>query len=357
MEAPELNFVDCSGYALTGKSAILELLQEVDGFYVCSRDYEFELLRCMDGILDLYMRMKFRPSTISISLAHKKLTQIARRMGAAPRLLNFFHQIDIYTTKYDRRFYGQFTEITNNYLESLVDYTVYQYVNTPYLFCSKWNFLYQRVLIKIGLARGYKKQPINFLISADAFRTKTNAYFFELFSLFNSEVGLPDDGLSVEISDYYDTFVLSNAIEPGGLSLGKELLPGLKQIVVDRDPRDIFAFLAHDDPVSNNYHKGHSGEYDIDVFVNRYKSLRKVTEQHADAGRLTVRFENLVINYEKTLHEIFEFLTIDSFRHIRRQKHFCPVQSKGSVGLWRSHNDQSEIKYIESALPEYCFDG
>ena len=50
MHKQDLNpkFIDCSGYSLSGKSAVLELFQEFEGYFASGREVDFELLwRCI----------------------------------------------------------------------------------------------------------------------------------------------------------------------------------------------------------------------------------------------------------------------------------------------------------------------
>ena len=44
--------VDISGYGHSGKGAVCDILKEFDGFYVSHYNFEFNLLRVQDGLID-----------------------------------------------------------------------------------------------------------------------------------------------------------------------------------------------------------------------------------------------------------------------------------------------------------------
>ena len=48
-----MQVVDLSGFSFSGKSALSDLLKEVDGIFVPPNDVEFDLIRISGGIISL----------------------------------------------------------------------------------------------------------------------------------------------------------------------------------------------------------------------------------------------------------------------------------------------------------------
>lgn len=71
---------------------------------------------------------------------------------------------------------------------------------------------------------------------------------------------------------------------------------------------------------------------------------------------LTLRFEDIVLNYSETIPKILDFLEIDKSHHIYPQTQFRPEISKQNIGLWKNYGDQKAIRYIEEHLKNYLWE-
>jgi len=352
----KLKFIDASGYVLSGKSAVLELLQEFDGYYTASRDCEFELLRMSGGLRDLEHALTNRWNPTSATLAISKFSKIVNALGRSPKSYDLNGQFNSFATKYDDRFHGKFTKISKVYIEKLIEFCIDSHTNTPYFFNTKTQYFLDRLMIKSKVKNMYKQQEIKFTVLPEKFYKLTRDYLDQLFNVHNEfDTITKICGPTVKY-ERYNSFVLSNCCEPYNASAGLNLFNNCKQIVVDRDPRDIYLFTKTEDPHSGLGHLGHSGEENIDTFITRYRYLRERSEPFVGSDRMFIYFEDLVLNYHDSVARIIKFLGEDSSIHKHKKKFFDPEKSLSSVGLWKQNTYSADIAKIENMLPEFCRD-
>ena len=68
-----------------------------------------------------------------------------------------------------------------------------------------------------------------------------------------------------------------------------------------------------------------------------------------------VWYEDLVLNYDKTVQELFTRVGINSSLHTKKKKFFNPVQSSKNVGIWKKIRNSEEIKLIEKELKDHLY--
>ncbi len=125
-------------------------------------------------------------------------------------------------------------------------------------------------------------------------------------------------------------------------------------IVVDRDPRDLYAFAR------TVLLKGAAGHImplnDVRDFVTYYKALRdKQPYKELNERVLLLRFEDLVYNYDSATQKLRDFLHLGENPHPRSI--FDPSMSMANTQVWKRYPEfQNEINYIERELKDYLFD-
>ena len=71
---------------------------------------------------------------------------------------------------------------------------------------------------------------------------------------------------------------------------------------------------------------------------------------------LRLNFEDFVLDYDKTVARVIEFLGEDPSVHIAPKRYFDPAKSIKNIGNWkRLEGKSAELAYIEQMLPELCF--
>lgn len=151
---------------------------------------------------------------------------------------------------------------------------------------------------------------------------------------------LPDNHLLV-----LDQFFADNEDD---IARNLDYIPTLKTIFVQRDPRDVYVFAKKNGiewiPTNN-----------VDVYIKWYsKMLETFPVNHPTV--LNLRFEDLILNYDKTICEIYDFLELSPKDHVLKKQILNPDHSKRNVGIWKtSMENLEEIKIIENSLSQWCF--
>ena len=67
---------------------------------------------------------------------------------------------------------------------------------------------------------------------------------------------------------------------------------------------------------------------------------------------MQLKFDDLVLNYDQTVGEIFDFLDIDPALHRKKREHLDPDISKKNAGLWQSVLEDKEKEQITTMLKD-----
>jgi hypothetical protein len=197
-----------------------------------------------------------------------------------------------------------------------------------------------------------------FLSDGNDFIIKAKAYLEKvLFSNTSSEL---------------NTVISNNAFEPFNPQKSIRIFNNAYAIIVDRDPRDIYAsvmgldetFLPHFETDEGLFTADYLqqlkedmlGADDIQSFIKRQRLYREKMQIEKDNPRVVyVNYEDLVLNYEETVQEILSKVGIDSHLHTKKKHYFDPEQSSKNVGLWKQKRDSEDIKLIEKELKKYIY--
>lgn len=344
-----MKFVDISGFGHSGKGIITDLLREFKGYQVPHYNFEFNLLRIQGGLVDLRTALYDNWSPIRSDAAIRKFRKLVQRIGPSA---SFSDPATLFLSNgmnYDSHFGGQFSKISNAYVQSLIDYEYEGEWPYPMIEEPGWKQFYQRLLLRTGLRKKFDTHvsvaaPRNFI-------RRTNEYLEELFNAGRQEGK--------------ETFVMHNAIEPFRPVPSLDLFSNAKVIIVQRDPRDIYASNFVKNGVynpsyenSDNWRMKQSflNTGNIDRFIERQKLYFDMANRTEDDNRvLRLQYENVVLNYEESVENILNFLGETKAIHANRQLYFKPESSKKNIGLWKLMPDQDNVKQIEEQLRAYCF--
>lgn len=331
MEMKEYKFIDLSGYAFTGKHAVIDLLREFKGYFVPHFEFEFNLLRVQGGILDLEDALFNDWSPIRSDAAIRRFKRLEKRFGDKNSYLSPKSWFTAVGTNYDEHFNGQFHRLTREYMDNLIQESWRSPWPYPAFDFNGLELFFQKLMRKIR--RG---KDINFEVNLsfpDNFVAITSEYLQKL--------------LTSNVPPGFSTIVMHNAFEPFNPQRSLKYFKKGKAIVVDRDPRDNFIQASNWPPL----------KVSVEVFVKRYRIYRMATEKFRKEEKnvLRIKFEDLVLNYGSMLRSIIAFLEEDEGIHQYPKEYFDPAISIKNIGLWKRHHDKSEIDYIYKELKEYCF--
>lgn len=344
-------FVDVSGVGNAGKGAVVDLLREVDGLFVPESWFEFDFIRVPGGLLDLRHCLLEDWSPIRSHAGYYAFVDVVQKMGCDPAPWDLLGLLQSTSQRYDRRFRGQFQNLSIEFLE---EFKVASYrAEWPYDGLKESSLLRfaRKFLRRLGLRKKLVREVL--LLDGKNFDGAARAYLEKLHSLI-----VPPD---------CDGIILNNGFEPFNPGPGLDMLAA-RQIVVTRDPRDVFAsglnhhnvcredadLLAFDNDGMN---KSFLATDDLELFVKRYRLYQEKVFSGSRPDVLHVAFERLITDSEIYVEKIFDFLGIDSSRHDKPNQYFVPAQSAKGIGIWKHYSRQDEIRYIESELSTYLFHG
>jgi hypothetical protein len=346
----EIRFIDVSGVGNSGKSAVVDLLREIDGLFVPEYWFEFDFIRVPGGLLDLRHRLLEDWSPVRSHDAYHEFVDIVNKMGRDPTGWDILGLVLSTSQRYDGRFNGQFRTLALRFADSfrLGSYKAewpYDGLREQALFRFG-----KKVLRRLGLRKHLVSDVL--LLDGKDFDVRARGLMRDLYRLI---VPLGCDGV-----------VLNNGVEPFNPGPGLEML-GARQLVVTRDPRDVYVSGLNFHNVSNQdatllafdndgMNKSFLATDDLALFVKRYRLYREKVSREWRPDVLHVPFERLVKSPDEWVGRILGFLDIESARRTRPSQFFQPARSAENVGIWSKYSKTDEIRFIETELADFLVD-
>jgi Sulfotransferase family len=332
-----MKYVDLSGYSFTGKAAVIDLMREIRGCAVPSSEFEFALLRCKDGILDLEHALVEDWSPVRSCEAIRCFQNLIRVYGGNGSI---WARLTRHGHHYDRAFPG-FTARSVGFVDVLVEHSWRGEWPFATYFQHRAEVIARKIAFRLRW-RGAAMYPIYLAApGADRFMSATREYL--------------DDVLSAAAGPEDDLVVTHNAFEPFDPTRAMRFFDDARVIIVDRDPRDVYV-SAHR-YVGRHGRKGWPSTTagNVEAFIAQYRTTRsRVKRTHDDGRVLRVMFESLITDYEHSVTEILRFIGKTPADHLHPHRYFDPARSAAGIGSWHDFADQRSISMIEQHLPEFC---
>ena len=337
-----MRIISCAGYYGTGSSAIVDYFSEFSSCFSFA-DYEFRFLHDPDCVSDLEYNLVENHNRNNSGYALKRFK----------RMVDFFAGSRL-VKRYEPYFDGQWKSISYDYINKLTDFDYSGYWVYDVLDKGEFYYVSVRILNKIlqkTIWRNNRKRKIENNLnelpyertlcarpSEEKFLKLTREYVNNLMAVANKE---------------NRPFVMVDQIVPSSnLNRYIRYFDDIIVFVVDRDPRDVFYLAKYVWQVKM------VPTETADTFSRwfRYTHAHRLTEE-ADQNRVMhVQFEDMVLNYEKTMSEIRDFAGMPENDHIGRFSQFDPAVSRKNIMAWK--NDRrcnEEIHRIEELLPEFLY--
>lgn len=322
------------GFGSSGSSAVTDYLKEFSSTSVLD-DVEFTLPFIPDGIRDLDFHLN---------------ESIAKYYSSDVAITRFRMCIDYLAVELNNYTDSKFKRLSYHYIESISQYKRKGFGSSDYLIYNGWFHRYfglsimkARIipLLEKLLKRDVTVWPMRemvFSIKPEGFYIKTQEYFKKV--------------LVAMGADFRKPVVLNQPFPGNDPAAYFKYFDGAKAIVVDRDPRDTYAFAKMFLRNAGRYIPTDS----VEQFVLYYKNMRDdMPYKKNNKDVLVLNFEDLVYNYEATCLKIDEFCGIN--KKDRNKKLFVPEHSINNTQVFRRYPELSEdIKYIEHELKDYLFD-
>ena len=347
-DSKKLNFIDVSGVGNSGKTAVTQFLSEIKNIWVPHYSFEFDFLRVPGGLIDFKHSIVNDWSPIRSHSAYNTFRKLIYKMGEDPKLFDIVGHLRSGSTHYDRYFNGRFIDISEQFLSNFIEGSYL--AEWPYDRLSDGHYknISTKILNKMGFRQQLRKKVL--LVSGENFDGLATEYLNELYG----EI-IPDDCHSV---------VFNNGFEPFNPKPFLDTFHQSKQVVVLRDPRDIYvtgmnklnprqqdnSLSAYD---NDGLNKSFLASDSIELFVKRVRVHMENLPNYTDPRILYVYFEDMVNDYENSVKKILSFLDIDPKDHIRPKQYFNPKDT--SMGSWKKYEYKEDITFIEDHLKEYLY--
>ena len=341
-EAPLPIILTSTGYGGSGSSAGTNILEEFSSVTSFGNKFECTFIHEVDGIYDLENTIN-EGHRLKIDLAAKRFLSLAKTLDQ--------------DSDYQKYFNGQFYKKAEKYIESITvckwDGSWHRAFETKKITFAErqrmrfaksfFNALYREKQLNSYEPDGWQPlyTPVTdyYCIGKQSdFYEKTRTYISDLFSngLHKNKYILVDQLLSP-----YDFTRYSNYFYD------------IKALVIDKDPRDLYAVQMADWGV------GYIPCDNVGMFIDWYKSTRvqryRINTEWKNTA-LFIPFESLIYEYENSLEKIKEFTGLNTDEHIYKKQFFLPEKSIVNTQVYKRYPQlKKDIDKIEKELEEYCF--
>ncbi len=331
-----MRLISCASYYLTGSSTITDFVSEFDNVHSLTNE-EFRFVQDPEGISDLEYNLVENYNRHNSGHALKRYK----------RLVDFYAG-NAFMKRYEGFFHGNWKRCSYEYIDKLTDFKFNGWWQYDLMDRGKFFYFRKRIVNKILHLTIWKNNPdrqINTMKKEITLGTHPTEEFFlqctrdYIDELFSSIVG------DKEI------VMVDQIVPPTNLQRYLRYFKDIKVVVVDRDPRDIFVqdkYVWKDGVIPN----------DVDTFCKWFKATRSHrSKENLETENITfVRFEDMVLNYEKMEKKLASFLGLDPTKHTRRRQVFNPDVSIKNTRTWEKVKcDPAEISVIERELEEYLY--
>jgi len=300
-----------AGLGSTGSSALVDLLKEVDGFF--SMDDEFRLFVDPGGLVNLRDALVENWSIFQTDMAIRNFIKL--------------------TLNVSRRHFGPYTGLNHskyfdNYLKQELDVFIQKVCELE--FRGMWygiDNVFMRKLDRFSFIRkswiGSKKMYVGKYLTDDEFSKCVEEFIGKLVDYVLEKNSKKFFCFNENLSCMFPEKIL-------------KMIPKSKIILVVRDPKDVYLDSLRvkwpaipEEP--NDFIK-----WQILVYKGWMKVQRRFEEYPESENLLKViKFEDLILNYEITIQEIFYFLDIPEDKHIYKGKYLIPENSKKNISQWK----------------------
>ena len=327
------DFVCVSGYGRSGSSACIDLLKEFE--FVDGPDKEFRIAKDPHGLLDLELSIVDNWEFIRHNTAINDFLEYCSMLGRGESI---FKKVG---KNFSDILYIDFMKESIEYVNRINNFT---YFGDTLLHRYRLNALQsfkQRLNSKLGLSNAalmHFSRP-----TKERFLVETNRYLRRLFENYAANKNI-------------HKVVLDQAISPTNIKKTLKYFDNAKLIIVDRDPRDIYATMINEKRLlgSDIMDKNSVYKYIAWHHAVRKKEIQDIDDSFMQDKVLRLNFENFFLHYDKTIGCIKEFLDID-FSHQEKGSKFQYESINKHVGIWKNIPNQDVISCIEKELNRYCF--
>jgi len=326
------DFVCVSGYGKSGSGACLNLLKEFE--YIDGLDNEFRIAKDPSGLIDLEEALvsnwEFVRHNTAINDFLAYCEMLERNDGLIKKVGKGF----------SKKLYVDFLGESNKYIDNL---TNFRYFGDTLLHRYKLSAI-QAFLKRLRSRLGFSNEKEMYFAkpTSELFLLETNKYINKLYEKYANKNNLKK-------------VLLNQSIPPNNISKAIKYFSSKKMIIVDRDPRDIYATMNKEKRLLGS-DKVYSESVDKYIFWHKAvrEKLDSQNEKSIDYDILELKFEDFFTNYENVIKQLTDFLEID-FLHKDKGMKFNPLSIERHVGIWKNEKNQKLMNKIYQEFPDSCF--
>lgn len=336
--------ITCAGYHGTGSSIIGEILEEFIEIENLGED-EYRFLQDPNGVGDLESKLILNNNRLNSERAiydfKKFIKFLSRNRGI------YFWKKNIY----EKTFNGKFEQITERFLNEIIDikWQGYWHDFSNRSFKNKILDIYYtffckiyRLIFNIKLNNDFRKEM---------FLKKTMYFSFPIES-YDEKVKKYLNNLLESIDTYKKIIYFDQLVPCCNISKYTKYFYNIKVVVLDRDPRDIYVLskVIWKDQVLPTEN--------VEDYISHFLLLRKHQKFDTENNKIIKRFkfEDFIYDYENTLVKLYDFLDLDVKNRNLDLKKFKPEISINNTQVYLNYPDlQEDINKIEETLGEYCY--
>ena len=314
------------GFGSSGLSALMDLLSEVEDTFVTPQ--EFRLINDPDGITTLESNLVDNWSMFQGNVSIRRFSLMAKKLGK--KYTSPYPGLD-----YTLMFGKEYSIAVADYIQSLVELS---FIGLSY---GVDTLLKRQLNQRVPLLRRSRLTNIEMFVAKnptrDEFQKITKKFLLRL-----AKYALEKNGKS--------RFVIDEGFASMNIEKIINYLPvGSKIIVMIRDPRDVYSELKISNDAWMFQPKGVAdfARYQKSMFDRWEEQKRNFSYPNQ---LLEVKFDDLILEYEKTRLTIFEFLSIDKDHHIDKYQKLDPRISRKNVGQWSKRLEPIEKDVFSNIL-------
>ncbi len=310
----------------TGSGAVIDLLREVKSYFVFEK--EFRLFVDPGGLINLRHVLVEDWSSYQTDLAIKNFMKVVRclnRRGFGPySILGHSKYLDDEFIKQSEKYVENLTELKYQGLWYGIDNLVMRQLH-------KYRPFHRKNILMKPIYVGRK-------MSNEEFNHITEDYIRSLINYCLKKYKKQHFCFNENFTCFFPFKIL-------------DMVPGAKVLVVVRDPRDVLADTIKIKLIAM--------PTEIDQFIRLESELYKVWMEVEDEikrrglyGKTikVIRFEDLILNYDDVVPELFEFFNIREDDHVEKRKFLNPDISIQNVKRWRRSLGKKDVEKLDKAF-------
>ncbi len=321
-----------AGYGWSGSSALVDLLKEYSSTIVF--DNEFRIIRDPYGLEDLRFHLVSEWHDVQVDNA----------------ICDFINAMKAYNRR-SKVLCGRVIRFGGGYQDTVGEdflKEVYRFLKKiiTFRYKSDWfgKYYHMNMLeyLSLKISGKFNKKKYKYMyfsnIDAETFDKEARVFIDRLFQNRFEE-------------NPRGMVILDQAIAPQCLIPMEHYFKGSKLVIVDRDPRDIYAELMRGkEIIGSDLAENHNPYIYVDFF-NKFRENIQDLKDNPDV--LRIQFEDLILNYDKTVALVEDFLGLYPKDHKEIHKYLNPDISKKNINIYKNYLNENEIEVLEKELSDY----